>query len=525
MDTPSVDRQGSGSSRECANDNSSKNSDVTEQTQPVGRPFISVTSVRRATDEQNINQRIKHSDERKQWTAIKALMKKINSLSDALGNAGWGPPYEIPTKPTRKGPTMGLFFGHAKKLENCSLIMQTPDSMERYSFYGKLMQHTSCAPYAITNVTYGHVVGIGRCALCATQCGKVVIYKIDNFERALVVDTLQYYSEDGNAQESSGESDTEEQSVRAPNAFEINFLKLVKTFDEYARTLIIGNQLGHIIIVDLPSMKPINVIYYLGEGQREDGRTQATDTNRMTTVSSDDEYDEPAQQQMFKTPIKRSEHVTYISCLKVQPVINDVWVGYGDGTFAVFEIPSGNCKKHVPADIMKKDTHSNIEIDARWQRVTSIHFSSMLEIALVVYGNIRIDVWDTRSYALLKSVPVAVLTCDSGLISSMQLYDGYEKTCLLFIGSMDGSLIMRKIERHTNNEISWSLVLNLLYDVKYSPIASDKRQDGNNVDYADFRGAPITCIYPLLSHNAVVVGNACGAIVAAWNIRRCIKES
>ncbi|GFE54369.1 hypothetical protein BaOVIS_017730 [Babesia ovis] len=525
MEMMRPERRGSGSSGECIVDTPCISGDSSEHSQQNKRQYSPMVTVRRAVDEQNINERIKHSDERKQWTAIKALMKKINSLSDAMGNAGWGPPYEIPTKPTRKGPTMGLFFGHAKRIENCWLIMQTPDSMERYSFYGKLMQHTSCAPYAITNVTYGHVVGIGRCVLCGTQCGKVVIYKMENFERVLVLDTLQYYAEDENAYRESAESDTDEESVRAPNAFEINTIKLVKTFDEYARTLIIGNQLGHILIADLPSMKLINVIYYLKEPNADGLRTISGNADYDMSAISEDEYDEPKHQKMFKTPVEMGEHVTYISCLKVQPVVNDVWVGYGDGTFAVLEVPSGKCKRYVPHEIMEKETPSNIETDARWQRVTSIHFSSMLEIALIVHGNMRIDVWDSRSYALLRTLPVGVLTCDSSLISSIRLYEGYEKMCLLFIGSMEGSLVIRKIGRNSNNEVSFSLVLNLLYDIKYSPSPSDKRRDGTDLEYADFRGAPITCIYPLLSHNVVMVGNACGAIVAAWNIRKAIRES
>ncbi|EDO07551.1 uncharacterized protein BBOV_IV011990 [Babesia bovis T2Bo] len=520
-----LERRGSSSSGECVVERIYSANDANEQPQPPKRQYTPVATVRRAVDEQNINQRIKHSDERKQWTAIKALMKKINSLSDSLGDAGWGPPYEIPTKPTRKGPTMGLHFGHAKRLENCWLIMQTPDSMERYSFYGKLMQHTSCAPYAITNVTYGHVVGIGRCVLCGTQCGKVVIYKMEDFERVLVLDTLDYYSEEQQPRPEVPESDNDEDSVRAPTMFEINSIKLVKTFDEYARTLIIGNQLGHILIVDLPSMKLKNVIYYLGDDGAHGVKTLPSNTDYDIEVVSEDEYGDPKQQLMFKLPVKRDQHVTYISAMRVQPVINDVWVGYGDGTFAVFEIASGRCKKYVSADIMERGgASSGVEIDPRWQRVTSIHFSSMLEIALIVYGNVRVDVWDCRSYEMLKSVPVGVLTCDSSLISSMRLFDGFEKTCLLFVGSMEGSLIIRKIERNSSNEITMSLVLNLLYDIKYGP-SNDRKKDGNDLEYADFRGAPITCIYPLLSHNAVIVGNACGAMVAAWNIRRAIKEA
>ncbi|GIX62415.1 cuticle protein 38-like protein [Babesia caballi] len=461
--------------------------DAGSQREDAGQRRSSFTSMRLMSDEQSINLRIRKADERKQWSAIKCLVKKINSLSEAFGDAGWGPAYETPAKPTRKGPTMELYFGRAKRPDNCSLIMQTPDSMERYSFYGKLMQHTSCAPYAITTVTYGHVVGIGKCAMCGTQCGKVIVYRLDRFERVMALDTLHYYGRAENPQEELSDLDVDEETVRAPNEFEINSLKLVKTFEAYARMLIIGNQLGHLLVVELPSMRLLNVIYYPVGGESESASGGDSDL-------SEDEYDEPPPRRSVALPVPLGEPSAYISCLKVHPVINDVWVGYGDGAFAVFEIPSGRCKKHVPVDSLERQASCDFDIDARWQRVTSIHFSSMLEIALVVHGNIRVDVWDTRCYTLLKSLPASVITCDSSLISAMRVYEGYDKMCLLFVGSMEGALIIRRLERVSSTEISWTLLLNLLYDVQFNAGAGDKADD-DRANITGLRPGPsATCL-------------------------------
>lgn len=479
----------------------------------------SFSSASRTCDEQNLNMRIRQADERKQWSSIKSLMRKINVLSESCGDIGWGPAYEIPAKPARKGPTMGLFFSQAKRAENCSIVMQTPDAMERYSFYGKLMQHTSCSPYAITKVTYGHVVGIGRCALCGTQCGKILIYTLDRFERVLTLDTLEFYGKAVKADHELSSHGAEESSNGVTNAFEINALELVKTFGTFARQMIIGNQLGHLLIVDLPSMKLLNVVYYPIEGADE----WSGDEEDSESEIGEDEYGEVPPPPTIKLPIDMGEPSTYISCMNVYPVMDDLWVGYGDGTFAVFEISSGRCKIHVPANNLEEDSEFKIDVDARWQRVMGIHFSTMLELALVVYGNIRVDVWDTRCYSLLKSFPASILTCGTSLISTMCIYEGYEKMCLLFVGSMDGSLILRRVERMPNNDISWSLIFNLLYDVKFKGTSNDKEQEDSDRECADFRGAPITCICPLTSHNAVIVGNACGGLVSAWNILRKIN--
>ncbi|GBE60110.1 hypothetical protein, conserved [Babesia ovata] len=512
-------RQDSGGSTGDVEDTRDMKSTSGSMSEELNTTQVSFASARRTSGEHIAHHRSKHVDDRKQWSAIKSLMKKLNTLSESFGDAGWGPAYEIASKPTRKGPTMGLFFGPAKRPENCSLIMQTPDSMERYSFYGKLMQHTSCAPYAITTVTYGHVVGIGRCGLCGTQCGKVVVYKLETFERIFVFDTLLYYGKAEQTQEQVEALAEDEETVLAPNAFEINALRLVKTFENYSTMLVVGNQLGHLLVIELPSMRLLNIIYYPKHGAAPAPETP----NSTADEQADNEYDETPRQQRIQNVVEMGEPSPYISCLKVQPNVNDVWVGYGDGTFAVFTIPAGVCKRHVPADSMEKETNSNVEIDVRWQRVMSIHFSAMLDLALVVYGNIRVDVWDTRNFTLLKSLPASILTCDSSLISSMRLYEGYEKMCILFIGSMEGSLIMRKVERHPSNGVSWSLLLNLLYDIKFSASPSDKQQGANELESIDFRGAPITCIYPLLSHNAVIVGNACGAMVAAWNVLKRLR--
>ncbi|CDR94743.1 hypothetical protein, conserved [Babesia bigemina] len=522
MAKPVPARQDSGGSTGDVEDSRDVKSASGSVSEELNATQVSFASARRTSGEHIAHHRSKPVDDRKQWSAIKSLMKKLNTLSEPMGDAGWGPAYEIASKPTRKGPTMGLFFAPAKRPEYCSLIMQTPDSMERYSFYGKLMQHMSCAPYAITTVTYGHVVGIGRCGLCGTQCGKVVVYKLDTFERIFVFDTLYYYGKAELPMVQLESIPADEDSVVAPNAFEINALKLVKTFENYSTMMVVGNQLGHLLVVELPSMRLLNIIYYPKQGV---AATPEPPTSAAVEEEEEDdnEYEETPRQQRIQTVVEMGDPSPYISCLKVQPNVNDVWVGYGDGTFAVFTIPAGLCKKHVPADSMEKETNSNVEIDVRWQRVTSIHFSGMLDLALVVYGNIRVDVWDSRTYTLLKSLPASILTCDSSLISSMRVYEGHEKMCLLFIGSMEGSLIMRKVQRHPTHGVSWSLLLNLLYDIKFSATPGEKHESTHELESIDFRGAPITCIYPLLSYNAVIVGNACGAMVAAWNVLKRIR--
>ncbi|KAK1936295.1 hypothetical protein X943_002620 [Babesia divergens] len=516
----SDNERGRANRRVFSNASSSSSTMMVKHSDGAPRRQSSFSSVSRNCDELSINQRIKQADERKQWSSIKSLMKKLNALSDSLDDVGWGPAYDIPAKPTRKGPTLGLFFGQAKRAENCSVILQTPDAMERYSFYGKLLQHTSCSPYAITKVSYGHVVGIGRCALCGTQCGKILVYTIGRFERVIVLDTLEYY---GKARDSDTEfsvDSSDESSVDMANTFEINAIEFVKTFDTFARHMIVGNNLGHLLIIELPSMKLINVIYYPVEGADEWCYEDGVDCAEL----SEDEYDEPPPERTIRTPISMGGPSAYISCMSIYPVVNDLWVGYGDGTFAVFEIPSGRCKIHVPISSMDGNDEANIDVDKRWQRVMGIHFSTMLELTLVVYGNIRVDVWDARCYSLLKSFPASVLACGTSLISSMSIYEGYDKMCLLFVGSMDGSLILRRVERLPNNDISWSLLFNLLYDVKFKGSSNEKAQDESDHESSDFRGAPITCICPLPSHNAVIVGNACGGLVSAWNILRRIKN-
>ncbi|KAK1443195.1 hypothetical protein BgAZ_200710 [Babesia gibsoni] len=520
-DDGSSDKESGSSAHTSLNNmSSSPKRDSATAAESAMRRQNSFSSVSRNFEEQNINLRIKQADERKQWSSIKSLMKKINSYSESCGDVGWGPSYEIPGKPARKGPTLGLHFSQAKRTENCSIIMQTPDAMERYSFYGKLMQHTSCSPYAITKVTYGHVVGIGVCVLCGTQCGKVLVHTLERFERVLTLDTLQLYGKSVPVENGSSASNLDDSSNGATNAFEINALELVKTFDTFARQMIVGNQLGHLLIVDLPSMKLLNVIYYPVKGANECTSGDHENNGEL----SDDEYGDIPEMQTMKTPINMGEPSTYISCMGVNGGLNDLWVGYGDGTFAVFEIPSGRCKMHVAANDVENEAGCNIDVDARWQCVVGIHFSLMLELALVVYGNIRVDVWDTRCHSLLKSFPASIFTCGTSLVSSMCIYENFEKMCLLFVGSMDGSLILRKVERLPNNDISWSLLFNLLYDVKFNGTSVEKTQEENEIDSGDFRGAPITCICPLISHNAVIVGNACGGLVSAWNILRRIRN-
>ncbi|KAK2197676.1 bifunctional WD40-repeat-containing domain superfamily/WD40-YVTN repeat-like-containing domain superfamily [Babesia duncani] len=452
------------------------------------------------SDNLSNSSRTSQTERRQQWSGIKSLLKGSTSpFSSANTQFGWGPCYDIPTLPGRKGPTLGLHFDQYKAKDNPCIIVQTPDSMERYSLYGKLLQHTACAPYAITKVTFGHIVGMGRVIVCGSQCGKVIFYSLDRFEKLHVFDTSLYYPQDA-----FDSGDGIQQHPR-----DVTSLALVESFDHYCRWLFIGNSMGHVLHVQVPSFILINVISY--PQMESNNNSVALDESREMLKF----YHRAVDKGLKIAPTKDS---IFVSCLKIQKAQNQLWLGYGDGSIGIFTLFTCTCLKFISN---ARRVNNSALSSARLDTLTSIDFFSRMDIAILVYGNDRIDILDTRDLQLLKSIPSSVFACSNSPIASIAVYEGFERQCNLFIGSMDGSLLLRKVERkncaENASEISWTLLFDLAYNVKYgqSERQNSKLDDDDDVD---FRGAPITCIYPLLQYNCVLVGNACGGLLGAWNV-------
>ncbi|EKX74318.1 conserved hypothetical protein [Theileria equi strain WA] len=468
----------------------------------------------------NVNEvrehRFKRLEKRGHWTPMKGLVNKIDNYGDLnSSDLTWGPFYEIPSKPGRKGPALDIFSDSLKHNDQYCVVLQTPDSIERYSLNGKLLQHVSCSPYAITKVSCGNVVGMGRVVICGTQCGKVIFYSFFRFEQLLILDTTTIYEDYlsiGDSMSDDSEKQDDHRHALNSTLFEINCLALVNCLEEYSKWLAIGNQLGHLLIYEIPSLNLLNFICH-----PPDENCISRSSSESSFYDHDNEEKSPSYGELQSKIMKsKSEKNVYISCIRLCSVYNDLWVGYGDGSFAVFEMITGLCKKFVP----------NNNNDSKMETITSIHFSYIYNITLIVYGNDKVDIWDYSTLTFVKTFPSSILTCGTSPISSLCIYEMSEKAlnniCLLFIGSMDGSLILRRIDRLQNGDIAWTL----LFNFSYTGSEFDETKNRNKLSHGgkakfsciDFREAPITCLYPLLSHNLILVGNACGGLVSVCNL-------
>uniref|UniRef100_A0A3B0MHR0 Uncharacterized protein n=1 Tax=Theileria annulata TaxID=5874 RepID=A0A3B0MHR0_THEAN len=492
--------------------------------------------------------------------------------------------YEIPGKPGRKGPTLGVFCDSMKsnksyqrtdtsKDQKC-IVLQTPDSLERYlhpfqvvsnyylntnyikyytnsnnmedsvvnSYYytNMMTQRKTLFPYCVTKTISGNVPGMGRVLACGTQCGKIIIYSFFTLDELIVLDTRTVYDR-YLSRENSIDSETDFDIDKAIDStiFEVNSLAFITTFENYSTILAIGNHLGHLLLYQIPKMQLIKLIYPSNMSNanmylRSNSSNTITSSMSITSSCCDESESEsvlidelellkfrrhkilnPNNQQDSES---QNDEVAFITCLGYCPTTGDLWVGYGNSSFAIYS-STFKLKKFYTSNSLS-DTNNNIVIDDNVYGVNNFEYCTYEQIVLVVYGNVKVDIF-TFSGNFLSTISATRLTNATTPISSVHVSNNPNGS-ILYIGLMDGSLLVKQIMYNTNKNIIAKengdhndgldeLVINtiefiLLYKFIY-------KFDGEINS-----GAPVTCICPVPSQQLVLLGDASGGLSVISNL-------
>ncbi|EAN34349.1 hypothetical protein TpMuguga_01g01111 [Theileria parva strain Muguga] len=493
--------------------------------------------------------------------------------------------YEIPGKPGRKGPTLGVFCDSMKssksyqrtessKDQKC-IVLQTPDSLERYLhpfqvvsnyylnpnyikyysnsvnmedsvvntyYYTNMMtQRKSLFPYSVTKTVSGNVPGMGRVLACGTQCGKIIIYSFFTLDELIVLDTRTVYDR-YLSRENSLDSETDFDIDKAIDStlFEVNSLAFITTFENYSTILAIGNHLGHLLLYQIPKMQLIKLIYPSNMTNANvycSSYSSNTLTSSVSLTSSCTDESEPDSiliDDLELSKIRRhkvlntnnhqdsqsqTDEVAFITCLGYCPTTGDLWVGYGNSSFAIYS-SSFKLRKFYSSNNLL-DTNNNIVIDDNVYGVNNFEYCTCEQIVLVVYGNVKVDIF-TFSGNFLSTISATRLTNTTTPISSVHVSNNSNGS-ILYIGLMDGSLLVKQILYNTNsnNNISKEngnhndgldeLLINtiefiLLYKFIY-------KFDGEINS-----GAPVSCICPVPSQQLVLLGDASGGLSVISNL-------
>ncbi|UKK00835.2 hypothetical protein MACK_000909 [Theileria orientalis] len=507
--------------------------------------------------------------------------------------------YEIPSKPGRKGPTLGVFYDSVKspktyqraesgKDQKC-IVLQTPDSLERYLhpfqvvsnyyqntnyikyyntnvgdddglmnnyyFINMMTQRKSLLPYYVTKTIFGNVPGMGRVLVCGTQCGKIIFYSFFTLDELLVLDTRtvydKYLSRDNSIDSESG---CDMNKAIDSTLFEVNCLSLISTFHNYSSLLAIGNHLGHLLLYQIPKLHLIKVIYPVNLGTS----ASFTPNSSINTVSSAQSHNSLSSQDSISTDtdevlidelellkIRRykdhtsvnrvengmasdDEDVVFISCLGNCASTGDLWVGYGNGNFAIYS-RNFKLKYFYNSNRLSEGSASNIILDQSVYSVNAFEFCNHEQIVLVLYGNVKVDIF-TFEGVFLSTISATRLTNNATPISTIHVSNTRSNSSILYMGLMDGSLLMKRIVYTTsasnngtspskdtkgggNDEdhglgqlLSNNIEFILLYNLSY-------KIDGE----LNF-GAPVTSICPVPSQHLVLLGNASGGLSVISNL-------
>ncbi|UKJ88443.1 hypothetical protein MACJ_000887 [Theileria orientalis] len=507
--------------------------------------------------------------------------------------------YEIPSKPGRKGPTLGVFYDSVKssktyqkaesgKDQKC-IVLQTPDSLERYlhpfqvvsnyyqntnyiKYYNKnvgdgdalmnnyyyinmMTQRKSLLPYYVTKTIFGNVPGMGRVLVCGTQCGKIIFYSFFTLDELLVLDTRtvydKYLSRDNSIDSESG---YDMNKAIDSTLFEVNCLSFISTFHNYSSLLAIGNHLGHLLLYQIPKLQLIKVLYPVNlsttasftPNSSINTVSSAESNNSLTSqdsISSD--TDEVLLDELELLKIRRyknnismnrvekrvasdDDDVVFISCLGNCTITGDLWVGYGNGNFAIYS-RKFKLKYFYNSNRLSEGNASNIILDQSVYSVNAFEFCNHEQIVLVLYGNVKVDIFNFEG-VFLSTISATRLTNNATPISTIHVSNTRTNSSILYMGLMDGSLLVKQIVYTTsaaNNGTSPSkdvtggghdrdngLVQLLSNNIEFILLYNLSYKIDGELNF----GAPVTSICPVPSQHLVLLGNASGGLSVISNL-------
>lgn len=171
----------------------------------------------------------------------------------------------------------------------------------------------------------------------------------------------------------------------------------------------------------------------------------------------------------------------YVGAMLPLAALDQLWVGYGDGSLAVFSLSTYQLL-HV-AQLPDPD-------------ISKIEYAKYRDLIIIISANRALSMWCPRTLQCIFEMGAAEVTCSSPL-SFLYLLEAPEawelRSTIILAGCMDGSICVRRLERDLGDGgISCKLVRNYIREVEPQ--------------------VPISCILVDSWLNAAFVGDASGVV-------------
>ncbi|KEP61535.1 UNVERIFIED_CONTAM: hypothetical protein HHA_240980 [Hammondia hammondi] len=154
-------------------------------------------------------------------------------------------------------------------------------------------------------------------------------------------------------------------------------------------------------------------------------------------------------------PSEAGNEQRYVGALLTVAAFDQLWIGYGDGTVAVFALSD-----YCLLECAKLETPN----------ISQMEFSKFAEVVLILSGNQLVTVWSVRTLRCLRQVPTAMLTCGIPLaylyvLEAPEAWDS--KVTIVLAGCVDGSISVRRLEKNAEgDELHFLLIRNYVREVE-----------------------------------------------------------
>ncbi|KYK66021.1 hypothetical protein TGPRC2_240980 [Toxoplasma gondii TgCatPRC2] len=145
----------------------------------------------------------------------------------------------------------------------------------------------------------------------------------------------------------------------------------------------------------------------------------------------------------------------YVGALLTVAAFDQLWIGYGDGTVAVFALSD-----YCLLECAKLETPN----------ISRMELSKFAEVVLILSGNELVTVWSVRTLRCLRQVPTAMLTCGIPLaylyvLEAPEAWDS--KVTIVLAGCVDGSISVRRLEKSAEgDDLHFLLIRNYVREVE-----------------------------------------------------------
>ncbi|CEM26331.1 unnamed protein product [Vitrella brassicaformis CCMP3155] len=403
-----------------------------------------------------------------------------------------------------------------------AIVLATPRWLERYDKGGNRIGRVPMQP-AMAAFETTRIAGVGSCHLCGCLDGRVVVLKAGSLEVALVLELPDNERHTDAADGDADHGDSLPTTGMAAGALDLSItaVGVYTGLDGFAQRVLAGNQRGQVIIWEVPSERVLHTIssprLVTSHGTSLSAASTAARSSDAPPTAPSDEGQQPSdgrrpsQEDGSQGGWRRasslvSEGRDFIGCMAVVRALRQLWVGYGSGMVAVYQLKDFRLDTTISFAAEAKggggeaiDSEGGASPATEMESglpVNALCWCAPLGLLLALVGSRSVFVLSAETMSIVQRYSAGLMTCGS-LLSSIKVVDEplggshAAPASILLLAGVDGSLVMRRLlRRGSDGKIQCVLIRQLGAEL---PSESD---------------IPITCLHVDSPLDALFCGDA-----------------